>query len=205
MRTISYGIPILILGILAALPFRRTSTESVPIATPRSFDSGESTLREISTGNADLWSPDPEPPRADQPAPAAIPELPSDYNDVAIPMETPPEINDRFSATVPTPVRPPSAWASQRIAIPPATTVSEPAPELAKESSTAESSTAAPPAFRVSYPNATAARSRVSSETEQQRSALPPTPPQPGFGKESFQPAVEAAKPRKRYFIREPS
>lgn len=200
MRTISYGIPILILGILAALPFRRASTESVPIATPRAFDSGESTLREISTGNANLWSPDPEPPRAAQPAPAAIPELPSDYNDVAIPMETPPEINDRFSATVPTPVRPPSAWASQRIAIPPATTVSEPTTELAKESSTA-----APPAFRVSYPNATAARSRASSEIEQQRSALPPTPPQPGFGKESFQPAAEAAKPRKRYFIREPS
>ncbi len=99
MRTISYGIPLLVIGVLAALPFRRvpeevtaaTVAQSQPLNPPPA-------MIEVTDPQPSVWLPPPQIEPAPAPAQPALPDLPGTYESVAVPLETPSVITERYSA-----------------------------------------------------------------------------------------------------------
>ncbi|QEG38853.1 hypothetical protein [Roseimaritima ulvae] len=203
MRTISYGIPILVVGVLAALPFRRVPEE--PLRDGRSEPAertAPTALVEIDSHLNAVWTPPPAAVTPPPAAPPALPPLPSDYEHVAVPLATPPAIAQRYAA-IQDPGSPPStAWPG------PSTSDSSPssslvqAPPPNRQAADLQASTG----WETNLPLATAASPEPPPATERQDS-----PPSVAALKASFpQPAPASSKPttpappRKRYFIREP-
>lgn len=106
MRTLAYGLGLLVLGILAALPFRKSGFErgaaDLSDSAQPGYDSSAdvSAIRELSLVPQNVWSDagaSPEP----IPATAFHQELPVDYGSVAVPLATPPALSARYSAIEP--------------------------------------------------------------------------------------------------------
>ncbi|WP_153558557.1 hypothetical protein [Roseimaritima sediminicola] len=233
MRTISYGIPILFLGVLAALPFRRVpepSSASSEAADPAPETIQPTALVEVQPRGA--WVPSPA-ELSPRPAPApAPPPLPTDYTEVAVPLATPPAIARRYEALEMIEERkrsgadiqyqlPPrtenlaqsgAGWQTDlplAVAAPPSTqpgptTQPEPWPQRSSES-IAQVADASPPspAGMVSEPTGT----RLQRPAAAAASEGTVTALKASFGTRS-QPHDAASSsppaPRKRYYIREP-
>lgn len=132
LRSILYGIPILVVGVLAALPFRRDPQPAPAEGVEQQATSEDwtiETIQEISAAELDRW--DLEQERAADPMQslaASMPPIPDSYQAVALPLERPSKIAERFSAVArdnhesssrPEPLRPlvghPAALASSGI------------------------------------------------------------------------------------------
>ncbi len=229
LRTISYGIPILVIGVLAALPFRRVPDEPLPgaeVQTPAV--TSPTALVEIDSHVNAVWTPPPvavAPPRV---APPSLPPLPDDYEHVAVPLATPPAIAQRYAAVQQTEqlgVNPSLAehsaadpWAAHRPRDPAQDVAAfqyqlPPQPGPDRQAATG---------WETDLPLASGAVPAAPSTTDRQdaqpavaalkasfpRSAASPSAaqaePTVEFSRPAPPPAVSSAPPRKRYYIREP-
>ena len=115
LRTLTYGIPLLLIGLLAALPFRRGSE---PATSPAAADPAPAAasriapIEELPVSALPPWQTEPTPPPVDpmQSLRAQFAPMAESYQAVAIPLERPAKIADRFSAAA----RPPTDAAAEQ-------------------------------------------------------------------------------------------
>ncbi len=217
LRTILYGIPLLAIGVLAALPFRRDPAAAIETpAAEHSFPLETSAMVELPSAPQSVWTPSPRDIAHPAIPSTTFPALPEDYAKVAVPLATPPAIAERFSAVQPDPWSPGSTSA-----VPAGSTVAaspqplsrwqmdlpieaSPLPNdrphnpqleaIATDRSSSDSAAAeearATPALAVGFPN-------VDQHTP--RESTPEVAEETEASMANADPA-----PRKRYFIREP-
>lgn len=207
MRTISYGIPILVVGVLAALPFRRVPDEPLPGAQTEAVELAAPTaLIEIDARANAVWTP-PQPAFAPPPAaPPTLPPLPSDYENVAVPLATPPAIAQRYAAVEPR--QPQAAGPAQADSAPSESAFQyqlPPAPRAEAEAASGWATHQPLDGHFASPGPSTADRQDSKPAVAALKASFPqaatvqPSPPLEPRGE-----AAETAPPRKRYYIREP-
>lgn len=202
LRMISYGIPILVVGVLAALPFRRVPDEPLAGAQAESVEIAAPTaLVEIDARANAVWTPPPQAFTPPPPAPPALPPLPSDYENVAVPLATPPVIAQRYAAVEPRQQQAADhaeAESAFQYQLPPAPRPDAPAASgwatnqpldghfVSAGPSTADRQDSKPAVatLKASFPQASAVQPSRPSDPRSE--------------------TAEPAPPRKRYFIREP-
>lgn len=207
LRTISYGIPILVIGVLAALPFRRVPSEPLPGAKADPVELAPPTaLVEIDARTNAVWTP--PPPAFTPPAetPPALPPLPSDYEHVAVPLATPPAIAQRYAAVEP---RQPQAAAPAQATPAQAESAFQyqlpPAPRVDAQAATGWATDQPLDGDFVSAGPSTADRQAAKPAVAALKASFPQASAvQPSRQLDPHSETAEPAPPRKRYFIREP-